>query len=118
VGFNYTYDEQTSQYAHPAVIMVLGPDGLISRYLYGVEFKPRDLRLALAEASRNKFSASLDRLLLFCYHYDPAARSYVPFAANLMKAGGVLTLLILGTVLGIFWRRERRGAQRSEPAAA
>lgn len=118
IGFGYAYDEQTRQYAHAAAIMVLTPEGAVSRYLYGIQFKPRDLRLALAEASKGKFSASFDRLLLFCYHYDPASRSYVPFAANIMKAGGALTVLILGAVLGIFWRRERRLSRGSEPAAA
>jgi len=107
-GFHYTYDKQSGQYAHSAAIIVLTPEGAISRYLYGIEFKPRDVRLALAEASQGKSGATLDRLLLFCYHYDPASRSYVPFAANIMRAGGALTMIGLAMMLGIFWRRERR----------
>ncbi|MGQ9634548.1 MAG: SCO family protein [Bryobacteraceae bacterium] len=118
VGFHYRYDESIRQYAHAAAIMILTPQGNVSRYLYGIEFKPRDLRLALAEASIGKFSASLDRLLLFCYHYDPTSRSYVPFAANIMKAGGALTVLVLGTILGIFWRRERRSGATGVATAA
>ncbi len=107
VGFGYTYDEATRQYAHQAAIMILTPEGRVSRYLYGIDFRPRDLRLALTEASTGKFSLSVDRLLLFCYHYDPLARSYVPFAVNLMKAGGVLTVVILALFLLGMWRRER-----------
>jgi protein SCO1/2 len=118
VGFHYRYDESIRQYAHAAAIMILTPEGAVSRYLYGIEFKPRDLRLALAEASTGKFSASVDRLLLFCYHYDPASRSYVPFAANVMKAGGALTILVLGAILGILWRRERRSTATGAAAAA
>jgi len=104
LGFHYRYDERQAQYAHPAVIMILTPVGRVSRYLYGIQFKPRDLRLALREASESKFSLSTDRLLLYCFHYDPRTHGYVLFAANLMRAGGVLTVLIL--VLARLWRRE------------
>ena len=107
VGFGYTYDEHTGQYAHQAAIMVLTPDGKISRYLYGIDFRPRDLRLALTEASTGKFSLNVDRLLLFCFHYDPLARSYVPFARNLMRAGGILVIALLGFFLWRLWRHER-----------
>jgi protein SCO1 len=110
VGFHYKYDEQIKQYAHQAAIMILTPGGAVSRYLYGIDFRPRDVRLALTEASEGKFSLSVDRLLLFCYHYDPAARSYVPFAANVMRAGGVVAVLMLAVFLGVLWRQERRAA--------
>jgi protein SCO1/2 len=110
VGFGYRYDPPSGQYAHPAVIFVLTPEGRVSRYLYGVQFKPLDLRLAFTEAARGHYGVS-DRILLFCYHYDPAARAYVPFARNFMKLGGVLTLLVLGAFAWLLWRREqRRGA--------
>ena len=112
VGFHYNYDEKIRQYAHQAAIMILTPDGTVSRYLYGIDFRPRDVRLALTEASEGKFSLSVDRLLLFCYHYDPLARSYVPFAANVMKAGGVLVVLMLAGFLGVLWRQERRIPRR------
>ncbi len=118
VGFGYTYDQASGQYAHQAAIMMLTPEGRVSRYLYGINFQPRDLRLALAEASKGKFTVSLDRLLLFCYHYDPAARSYVPFATNIMKAGGVLVVLALGLFLWRMWRRERARASRTEALPA
>lgn len=106
-GFHYRYDERTNQYAHAAAIMILSPEGKIARYLYGVKFSPRDLRLALAEALQSKFRFTVDQLLLYCFHYDPRARSYVLFATNLMRAGGAVAVLLLGAVLLRFWRRER-----------
>jgi protein SCO1 len=106
VGFHYRYDERQAQYAHAAVIMVLTPEGKISRYLYGIKFNPRDVRLALTEASESKFGLSADRILLYCFHYDPQAHGYVLFASNLMRAGGALTVLILALVLFRLWRRE------------
>ena len=108
VGFRYRWDEQQKQFAHAAAIMILTPDGHISRYLYGVKFKPRDMRLALAEASAGKLGTAGDKFLLFCFHYDAEARSYVPFARNIMRAGGVAIVLILGSVLTLLWRWERK----------
>lgn len=107
VGFHYRLDEKTGQYAHAAAIMVLTPEGKPSRYLYGIKFRPRDLRLALAEAGKSKFTLSVDRVLLYCFHYDPQARAYVLFAANMMRAGGALTVIVIGWVLLRLWRRER-----------
>jgi protein SCO1 len=106
IGFGYRLDPNTGQYAHAAGIFVLSPEGMISRYLYGVRFKPLDLRLALTEAAGEKSGVS-DRILLYCFHYDPVSKSYVPFARNFMRFGGVLALLILGFVLYRLWRRER-----------
>lgn len=109
VGFKYEWNAADQEFAHPSVTMVLTPDGKVSRYLYGIEYEPRTMRLALTEASQGKIGSTVDRLLLFCYHYDPLARSYVPFARNVMKLGGVLVMLVLGAVLFWFWRREMRG---------
>jgi protein SCO1/2 len=110
VGFHYRYDERQAQYAHPAVIMTLTPGGKLARYLYGIRFSPRDVRLALTEAAESKTGVSVDRVLLFCFHYDPQARAYVLFAANFMRAGGVLTVMILGLVLFRLWRKEVTGS--------
>lgn len=107
VGFHYRYDPRQAQYAHPAVIMVLTPEGKVARYLYGIKFNPRDIRFALTEASESRFVLSTDRILLYCFHYDPQAHGYVLFASNLMRAGGALTVLILSLVLFRLWRRER-----------
>ena len=108
VGFKYFYVEERKEYAHPAVVIVLSPTGVISRYLYGIEYKMRDLRLALLEASEGEIGGTFDRILLFCYHYDPKAGAYTLFAANLMKLGGAATLVFLAALLGFFWMRERR----------
>jgi len=107
VGFSYRWDDKTKQFAHAAALMVLTPDGRVSRYLYGIRYKPRDVRLALTEASEGKLGTIGDKILLFCFHYDAAARSYVPFAMNIMRAGGVLTIFILGGTLLVLFRRER-----------
>ncbi len=108
VGFHYRYDEKTNQYAHAAAIMILTPEGKLSRYLYGIKFRPRDLRLALTEASESKWSLSTDRLLLFCFHYDPQTGRYTAFATNFMRAGGALMVLAIGGVLFRLWRRETK----------
>jgi len=115
VGFHYRWDDRTEQIAHVAAILVLTPDGRMSRYLYGIKFKPRDLRLALTEASEGKLGSTTDKLLLFCFHYDPTAKSYVPFARNLMRAGGILIVLIMGFVLAHLWRRERKTRPADQP---
>lgn len=112
VGFRYRWDERTQQFAHAAAIMVLTPEGRVSRYLYGIRYRARDLRLALTDASEGKLGSLADKLLLFCFHYDPSTQSYVPFARNLMRLGGGLMVLILGLALTILWRWERRSSRR------
>lgn len=107
VGFNYRWDEPTQQYVHAAGAFVLTPDGRVSRTLYGLEFNPRDVRLAITEASSGQVGTAVDKMLLFCFHYDPQAKGYVMAATRLMRAGGVLTVLLLGLWMGRFWRRER-----------
>jgi protein SCO1/2 len=107
IGFNYKLDEKTGQYAHAAVIFVITPEGKVSRYLYGINFKPFDIRMALAEAAKGKFGSSIESFLLYCFHYDPVARSYTLFARNVMRIGGFFTLLILGLILFRLWRRDR-----------
>jgi protein SCO1/2 len=107
VGFHYRYDGKQEQYAHAAAIMFLTPEGKMSRYLYGIRFRTRDVRLALTEASESKLGVTIDKVLLYCFHYDPAARSYVLFATNLMRGGGILTVLLLGAILFRLFRGER-----------
>ncbi len=109
VGFKYAYDPATRQYAHPAAIMVLTPGGKVSRYLYGVEYPGRDLRLALVEAGQGRVGTSFDRILLTCYRYDPATRRYVPWALGFVRVGAVLAALALAGGLAILWRRETKG---------
>ena len=117
VGFSYKWDPRQEQWAHAAAIMLLTPDGRVSRYLYGVRYKERDLRLALAEASEGKLGTVGDKLLLFCFHYDPQAKSYVPFARNLMRAGGAASVAVLGMLLTFLWRRERHKAPQPNEVA-
>lgn len=107
IGFHYRYNEAQKQFAHSAAIMVLTPDGKVARYLYGIKFKSRDLRLALTEAAEGRGGLSVERLLLFCFHYDPKASSYVLFATNFMRAGGGLTAIFLGAFLLRYWRKEK-----------
>ena len=108
LGFKYYYDQTRDEYAHPAVSFVLTADGIISRYLYGIEYREQDLRLALLEASEGKIGNTLDKILLYCYHYDPDAGGYVIFAGNVMRLGGVLTVIVLGGVLLLLWWKEMR----------
>jgi protein SCO1/2 len=107
VGFQYSYDSRTDQFAHGAALMVLTPDGRMSRYLYGFEFKPRDLRLAIVEASGGKVGSATDQILLLCFHYDPATGKYSRNAMMFARAGGVTTLLALGGFIFVMFRKER-----------
>jgi protein SCO1/2 len=113
VGFRYAYDEAIDQYAHPAAITVLTGDGRVSKYLYGIEFAPRDLRLALVEAADGRIGTAIDQALLFCYHYDPESGTYGLVVMNLIRTGGVLTLVGLGAFILLALRRERRAARHA-----
>jgi len=108
IGFEFFYDEKRDEYAHPAAVYILTEDGLISRYLYGIEIDPRDLRLALLEASDGKIGSTIDRLILYCYQYDPLSQGYVIFAANVMRIGGVMMVVLFSLFLGTLWVRDRR----------
>lgn len=108
VGFTAEYDRSTDQYGHAAAVMVITPEGRVSRYLYGVKFEPDTLKLALLEASKGAIGSSWDRFILYCYHYDATQGRYSLAALSLVRAGGVLTVLIVGVVLGTFWVRERK----------
>lgn len=112
VGFKYRWDDQSDQYAHTAAIVMLTPDGKVSRYLYGIQFAARDLRFGLLEAGGRKIGTIVDRMILFCYHYDPASKSYSLYARNVMRAGGGLTVLILAGILGTVIRRSHRPTTR------
>lgn len=106
LGFQYRWVEEEQEYAHPSTLIFLSGDGKVSRYIYGIQYKPSDVRTALVEASEGSIGSSVDRVLLYCFQYDPNSNSYVPHALNLMKLGGGLTVLMLGTLLFMFWRRE------------
>lgn len=108
VGFQYAYDSRTDQFAHGAALLVLTPDGRTSRYFYGFEYKPRDLRLAIVEASQGKVGTAVDQFLLLCFHYDPATGKYSRNAMMFARAGGVTTMLVLGGAIFVMIRKERK----------
>lgn len=110
VGFNYRWVPESQQYAHAAGIFLLTPTGRLSRTLYGITFAPRDLRIGLAEASQGGISSPVDRLLLFCYHYDPDKKRYGINPMFIMRVGGSLTAVLLGSFLFFAWRRDRRAS--------
>jgi len=115
VGFRYAFDPATEEFAHAAGLVVLTPQGRIFRYLYGVEFPPRDLRLSLVEASGERLGTPIDQVLLFCYHYDPSVGKYSVVVMNVLRLAGVLTVGGLGTfflALRRIERRRRRAALR------
>ncbi len=106
VGFRYAYDAKTGQYAHASGILVLTPQGRISRCFYGIEYAPRDLRLGLVEASANKIGTPVDHLLLFCYQYNPATGKYGALVIRLVRLGGILAVLGVALAIVLFLRRE------------
>jgi protein SCO1 len=110
VGFRYAWDEETKQWAHPAGIVVLTPEGRIARYLYGIEYAPRDLRLALVEAANGKVGTVVDQAILLCYQYDPTTGRYGTSIMRIVRLGGVLTVLALVAFIVTMLRRERRAA--------
>ncbi|NBC64933.1 MAG: SCO family protein [Bacteroidetes bacterium] len=111
IGFRYKYDETNDQYYHLASIMLLSPQAEIVRYLYGATFSEFNLRNALYEAADGKIGSAVDKVVLYCFSYDPDSQSYVPVALNIMKLGGLATVIILGIFLGVFWKRERNSSQ-------
>jgi protein SCO1/2 len=105
-GFNYRWDERTQQYAHVSGVLVVNADGRLSRYFYGVEYSPKDLRLALVESGQGHVGSAIDELLLYCYHYDPESGTYGVIVMNLIRLGGVLTMLAMGSFIVLMRRRD------------
>jgi protein SCO1/2 len=108
VGFQFAYDGHLDQFAHGAALFVLTPDARVSRYFFGFEFKPRDLRLGIVEASGGEIGTTTDQILLLCYHYDPATGRYSRSAMNFVRAGGVTTVAVLASFIIVMIRKERR----------
>jgi protein SCO1/2 len=106
-GFRYAWDAATGQFAHPTGVVVLTPDGRLSRYLFGIEYGPRDLRLAIVEASAGKVGTAIDTLLLYCYHYDPMTGRYGLAIMRTLRIAGAMTVVGLGMFIAIMVRRER-----------
>jgi protein SCO1/2 len=112
-NFRFSFDAKSNLFAHASGVMVLTPDGRISRYFYGVEYPGRDMRLGLVDASAGKIGTPIDHVLLFCYHYDPAAATYSASILKIIRLAGVLTILCLVGGILIFRRRETLAAARN-----
>ena len=106
VGFDYQFDPHSMQWAHAAAVMVLTPQGKISKYFYGIEFAPKDLRFGLIEASQDKIGTLVDQMLLYCYHYNPSTGRYGAVIMNVLRVAGAATALILGGFVLIMFRRD------------
>jgi protein SCO1/2 len=116
VGFRYVFDEASQQYVHASAIMVITPQGRVSRYFYGIEYPPNDLRLGLIEASGGKIGTPVDMVLLYCYHYDPHAGRYSMVVMNVLRLAGILTVALIAGFVLIMWGRDRRNAKRTQAA--
>lgn len=108
LGFHYRWDPVNKMFVHASGIMVLTPEGRIARYLYGVEFEPKDVKLSLIESSRNRIGSPVDQVLLYCYHYDPKTGKYGAVVMNLLHLAGGLMLVVLAGGLFWLWRRDLR----------
>lgn len=106
-GFRYVYDKERNEYAHAAGVMIATPGGRISRYLYGIEYAPRDMRLALIESSEGRIGSLADQVLLYCFHYDPVYGKYSAMTMNILRLGAIVTVLGLGLLIVLLKRRER-----------
>ncbi len=114
-GYRTRWDENTRQWAHSLALIICTPDGRISRYLNGVIFEPKTLRLALLEASQGKIGTPVDRVLFYCYHYE--GDGYSLAVMSIVRAAGAVTLVVVGTFLAVLWRREKRRAAARAPKA-
>ena len=109
VGFRFNFDSETGRFGHPAGIVLLTSEGKISRYFYGIEFSPRDLRLGLIEASAQRIGSPIDQLLLFCYRYDPASGKYGLLVTRVIRSAGIATVLAISIFIVVMLRREATG---------
>ena len=111
VGFKYAWDEQTSQYAHAAGVIVVTPQGRVSKYFFGVEYAPRDLRFGVMQAAEQRIGTPVDQLLLYCYHYDPTTGQYGLIVMRAVQIGGVVLMLAMAAFWIAMWRLDRREAR-------
>jgi protein SCO1 len=117
VGFRYVYEKERDEYAHPAGLVMLTPEGRVSRYLFGIDFPPRDVRLGLIESTQDKLGTAVDSLLLYCYHYNPAIGRYSTTVFNILRVAAAATLIGLVTLVVVLRRRESRQAAQPMGAA-
>lgn len=108
VGFHYRWDSVNKMFIHASGIMILTPEGRLARYLYGVEYEPKDLKLGLIESSHNRIGSPVDQILLFCYHYDPKTGKYGAVVVNTLKIGAILMLILMAAGMFFLWRQDLR----------
>jgi protein SCO1/2 len=108
LGFNYYWDDETDQFAHAGAVMVITPQGLISRYLYGIDYPPRDLKFSIMESAENKIGSLAEQLYLYCFHYNPATGTYGFAVLTVIRVFGVVVLLGIITMWIVFWRRNKK----------
>jgi protein SCO1/2 len=108
VGFGYKYHEPSKEYIHSAGIFILSPDGKLTRTLYGISFKPNDLKMSLIDASNGTVGSLMDRIILSCFHYEPDSHKYGVYIFGVVRLAGALTILVLGSFVFFLFRRERR----------
>lgn len=118
LGFRYAFEERTGQFAHAAGVMVATPEGRLSHYFYGIEYAPRDLKLALVESSGGRVGSAVDKLVLYCYHYDPTTGKYGPVIMNVMRLAGLVTVVGVVALILILRRTKARAAGRLAAAGA
>ena len=117
VGFRYVFDKSSQQYVHASALMVLTPDGRVSKYFYGIDYPPKDLRLGLIEASGGKIGTPVDQVLLYCYHYDPHSGKYSMVVMNVLRLAGLLTVALIGGFIVTMWSVDRRKTKNAAALA-
>jgi protein SCO1/2 len=118
IGWHYHYDAKLDQFAHAAGIVLVTPEGKISQYYYGIEYSARDMRLGIIEASQNHIGTVVDKVLLFCYHYDPRSGKYGAVVMNIVRLAGGVTVLVLGGFIAVMFRRDKNRGRKSETGRA
>ncbi len=116
LGISYSYNEARKEYVHPATIVIVTPEGKVSRYLYGLEYPEKTLRLALVEASQGRIGSAVDKLILYCFHYDATEGNYAPVVQNIMKVGGAVSVLLLAGFLLILFRADSKKRRPLSPS--
>jgi protein SCO1/2 len=107
-GFSYKWDEKSNQFAHAAGVMIVTPDGKLSRYFYGIDYSPKDIKFGVMESAESKVGNPAEKLLLYCYHYDPSSGKYGFAILRVIRLFGVFTVLGMGTMIFVFWRKNKR----------
>jgi len=113
-GFSYKWDDKSNQFAHAAGVMIVTPEGKMSRYFYGIDYAPKDIKFGVMDSAQNKVGSATEKLLLYCYHYDPASGKYGFAILKAMRIAGVFTLLGMGTMFYAFWRRNKKRVESGD----